>query len=684
MKQNKVFPILLASVMLVSMIPASAMASQTSVSSQVTDSGLSSIVGATNDSSANTEQQVVLADGSMETVPQPSAQLEERLVSARAIEANTLEGFVKRMYKLVLAREPEQDGLQHWVNKLEAGTATLSMLADDFFRSPEFTMQNHSDADFLQIAYNAILDRSPDTAGYAQWYKYLQAGVPQRAVINMFVGSDEFSQLCLQFDKQPGANNALESKDQNADITYYVQTLYINTYSRQADTIGLNAQTNALLTKEVSGAQINSNFLSSPEYEAKNASDDEFLTALYLTMLNRPIDEGGRDCYKNVFNIGYSRAYVANEISKSAEFANLCARYGIEVGSVQLTEPRDIYAAASFVSRVHRVLLAMPAAPASSMNYHAEVLNNHSLTARGFLEAVFSWSEYTSRNLSENDYIDAIYSTTLNRLPSDAEKTQAQATIASNSREHLMRTLLNGAEFRAYANDVNMLPGDFSDLENNDVYLPTDAINGIDVARYQNEKGAINFTQVKNAGYNFVIVRAVSSNNNGIYVDPYFKDNVRKAKAAGLNVGVYLYTYAKTQAYLDAELNVLFNQLALLKQEGIYLDYPVILDLEEQAGLTQTQVSELALYAMERMEQANYRPMLYASANYYQTRMDINYRTLGKYDRWVAAYRSYMGYEGTMWQYTSQKQVPGVVGNTDANYSYRNYPAIIEKDRWNR
>ena len=69
--------------------------------------------------------------------------------------------------------------------------------------------------------------------------------------------------------------------------------------------------------------------------------------------------------------------------------------------------------------------------------------------------------------------------------------------------------------------------------------------NGIDVSRYQ---GNINWGRVAAAGKQFAIVRIGSANSGGLYVDPYFLQNVNGAKAAGLRVGAYYYTYARTRA----------------------------------------------------------------------------------------------------------------------------------------
>ena len=59
--------------------------------------------------------------------------------------------------------------------------------------------------------------------------------------------------------------------------------------------------------------------------------------------------------------------------------------------------------------------------------------------------------------------------------------------------------------------------------------------NGIDVSRYQ---GNVNWSQVAASGKEFAIVRIGSSNSGGLYVDPYFLQNVNGAHAAGCASGL--------------------------------------------------------------------------------------------------------------------------------------------------
>ncbi|EKC54760.1 Glycoside hydrolase, family 25, partial [human gut metagenome] len=63
---------------------------------------------------------------------------------------------------------------------------------------------------------------------------------------------------------------------------------------------------------------------------------------------------------------------------------------------------------------------------------------------------------------------------------------------------------------------------------------------GIDVSKYQ---GAVNWSAVKNAGYSFAFIKAGSAKSG---LDPYYAVNMAGATAAGMKVGVYIYSYATT------------------------------------------------------------------------------------------------------------------------------------------
>ena len=72
---------------------------------------------------------------------------------------------------------------------------------------------------------------------------------------------------------------------------------------------------------------------------------------------------------------------------------------------------------------------------------------------------------------------------------------------------------------------------------------------GIDVSQWQQN---INWSAVADDDIQFAMIGTRYNNA----VDPYFDTNVRGAAAAGLRVGVYLYSYATTTAMAESDADL--------------------------------------------------------------------------------------------------------------------------------
>lgn len=192
----------------------------------------------------------------------------------------------------------------------------------------------------------------------------------------------------------------------------------------------------------------------------------------------------------------------------------------------------------------------------------------------------------------------------------------------------------------------------------------TPAVFGVDVSKYQ---GEIDWGAVAADGVKFAILRAGSQDNSGPYIDPYFEKNYRGAKAAGLKVGAYLYTYGKTEAEQNAELAVWLPAL-----EGKTFEYPVFVDVEDKslAALGKDALTALTKRMMDIIDQKGHIPGWYSYTNFITTNLDAE--ALAAYPLWVADYRESIGYSGQymMWQYTSTGSVAGINGNVDCNWDY--------------
>ena len=204
----------------------------------------------------------------------------------------------------------------------------------------------------------------------------------------------------------------------------------------------------------------------------------------------------------------------------------------------------------------------------------------------------------------------------------------------------------------------------------------------IDVSRYQ---GAIDWAQVAAAGYKGAMLKTVSTNHklskqaDGLYIDPTFEDNYRNAKAAGLDVGVYYYTYATSEAMADAEL-------ALLRQAvyGKELTLPVAVDVEDNklGKLDKQSLTDLTAYALHEVEQLGFYAQLYTYTSFAKAHLFVGGAALHPYDVWLADYTGKtpnVTFNYNAHQHTSKGAVPGISGNVDLNVTTLNYPRIIRK-----
>ncbi len=208
-------------------------------------------------------------------------------------------------------------------------------------------------------------------------------------------------------------------------------------------------------------------------------------------------------------------------------------------------------------------------------------------------------------------------------------------------------------------------------------------IFGIDLSHHQ-KAGKVDFNELKAAGYEFVMLRA----GYGKYEsqkDKAFESHYKAAKAAGLKVGAYHYSYALTVEDAIKEADCFLSWIS-----GKKLEYPVAFDIEDatQKKLSTKLRTDIALAFMQRVEDAGYYTMLYSSANWLNKYLDMP--VLKHFDVWLACYTSkerrdelYSGNFG-MWQCRSSLMLPKVYsGRLDENVAYKDYANIIKRAKLN-
>lgn len=194
---------------------------------------------------------------------------------------------------------------------------------------------------------------------------------------------------------------------------------------------------------------------------------------------------------------------------------------------------------------------------------------------------------------------------------------------------------------------------------------------GIDVSFYQH---SIDFNKVKASGIDFVIIRA--GYGRSIYQkDVCFEQNYARAKAAGLDVGVYWYSYADSAEAARAEARVCMSAIA-----GKKFEYPIYFDLEEQwqLKLGMNFCSSLVTAFCSELEKYGYYAGYYMSTG--PAKQVISYDVQCRYAYWAAEWNSSVHYYNQygIWQY-GIGYVDGINGEVDVDYSYIDYPSVIKE-----
>ena len=184
---------------------------------------------------------------------------------------------------------------------------------------------------------------------------------------------------------------------------------------------------------------------------------------------------------------------------------------------------------------------------------------------------------------------------------------------------------------------------------------------GIDVSTWQ---GDVDYGKVKKDGIEFVIMRA-GFGREPDQVDNCFEKNYKNAKAAGLQVGAYWYSYAVSVNDARLEADACMQVL-----KGKIFDLPVFYDIEErfQFDKGKSFCSQIAIAFCDKLKSSGLRPGLYMSIS--PLCSYITDEVQRAYPLWIAQYNNVCQYDGNyaIWQYSDSGKVSGVDGNVDMNY----------------
>lgn len=200
---------------------------------------------------------------------------------------------------------------------------------------------------------------------------------------------------------------------------------------------------------------------------------------------------------------------------------------------------------------------------------------------------------------------------------------------------------------------------------------------GVDVSSYQED---IDWALAKADGVEFAFIRVGyrGYGSGKLVEDSYYTKNIEGALAAGIKVGVYIYSQAITIEEGIEEAEFLIERV-----EGYEIDLPLIIDYEYAGGsgtsgrlynakLSKEEATAICNAFCDTAEESGYQAAVYANKSFLNNQLYADeLRSV-----WLAHYAIKTDYTGDydFWQCTSSGRVKGITGYVDLDFWFMDFP----------
>ena len=176
----------------------------------------------------------------------------------------------------------------------------------------------------------------------------------------------------------------------------------------------------------------------------------------------------------------------------------------------------------------------------------------------------------------------------------------------------------------------------------------------IDVSKWN---GTIDWKKVKADGVDTVFIRCGVSTEKKCQTDSKFKTYINGALAQGIKVGLYYYSFSKTEAGAKQEADYCRKICAPYKDQ---LTYPIYIDIEEESCVKYAKTVAQAF--CDRMKAEGWEAGVYTTTSVFKNQL----KNFKGYSKWVA-YPSSKKPSGDydLWQYSWKGKVDGISGDVD-------------------
>lgn len=244
----------------------------------------------------------------------------------------------------------------------------------------------------------------------------------------------------------------------------------------------------------------------------------------------------------------------------------------------------------------------------------------------------------------------------------DEEDTYLSPIITEDNQSSLGSSLKTG--MRSFSRADTRLAWDQSKLPRTDF---------IDVSSHQGNISVAEYNNLKKYGVSGVVVKLTESTS---YRNPYAKNQIDNAKAAGLKVSAYHYSWFTTKKSAEAEAKYF---AAYAKELNLGPDTVMVNDIEEPKILDKVKTADSVAFANALIKTHKFNQVIhYSSLSWFSSGngpLDIP-QLGGAASTWIAQYLyqpskdNLLHQTASAWQWSSQMLFPGEKRVLDVNIDY--------------
>ncbi len=288
------------------------------------------------------------------------------------------------------------------------------------------------------------------------------------------------------------------------DVYAFVERMYVNFLGRGSDPAGKENWAAQLASGQIDSVGFVRGFAYSDEFQNNilpYLSTDELIESFYNTFFDRASDEAGKENWTSKYDNWASLDYILAGFVNSAEWANLCTRFGITQGAYEgdpYNENLNGERLGAFVERFYTEALGRASEPAGKRHWATNIASGKIQPAElvyGFLGSV----EFANRseNMTNEEFVDCMYHTFFDREPDQAGFAGWVSSLnnGTRARQDIIDGFVGSQEY------INMVNSFFDDGDDGDGDDSDDGDDGIEITGLEDEKFEY---VIDNIGYNVI------------------------------------------------------------------------------------------------------------------------------------------------------------------------------------